>query len=226
MDAGVALEEVFHLPELDVHSQAVLARAGGLGVDVITVTPPVLESIAETRSPQGIVAVARALPVRPTESVLRPGVDMVVALDRIADPGNLGTIVRTAEAAGASGVVLVGQSVDPWGPKVVRASAGSAFRLPIIHVSAPQLASAARSAGLQILAADVVSGVSPWAAVAERGSGLLWLFGSESHGLSGDLLALADTRVRIPMAGAVESINLAASVAVCLFSQARECMTD
>ncbi len=160
------------------------------------------------------------------DAVIRADADMLVALDRIADPGNLGTIIRTAEAAGSRAVILLGPSVDPWGPKVVRASAGSVFRVPVVEISAADLLVAADSAGLRILAADVSDGRPPWDVLRERRTGLLWVFGSESHGLSADLLDAADTRVTIPMAGAVESVNLAASVAVCLFSQARERMTD
>ena len=226
MDAGLVIEEIFHVPNLSSRWQGIVTRARERSVDIVTVSESVLEAIAAARTPQGLIAVASRVPAPAVDAVIRADADMLVALDRIADPGNLGTIIRTAEAAGSRAVILLGPSVDPWGPKVVRASAGSVFRVPVVEISAADLLVAADSAGLRILAADVSDGRPPWDVLRERRTGLLWVFGSESHGLSADLLDAADTRVTIPMAGAVESVNLAASVAVCLFSQARERMTD
>lgn len=145
------------------------------------------------------------------------GAQLVVVLVDARDPGNLGTIIRTADAAGADVVVLAGDCVDVTNPKVVRATAGSLFHLPVVHVACPQDAIAAlRTEGLRVRAATGAGEV----ALGDLGkSRCAWVFGNEAHGLDEQVLALADERVRIPMPGRAESLNLAAAVAVCIYSE-------
>ena len=223
--AGLCLEELFIGPDATVVHREVVSMAGDSGVPTIPVSPDVLGAIAEAQTPQAMVAVARAVPPR-TVAEITSGADMVVGLDRVADPGNLGSIVRTAEAAGAQGVLLLGSCADAWSPKAVRASAGAAFRVPVALGDDGDVTTAARSGTLTIVATAAEGGEPPWAVVEQATGGLLWLFGSESHGLDPALARAAHTVAAIPMAGSVESLNLAASVAVCLFSQSRARMTD
>lgn len=181
-----------------------------------------LASLSDSTTPAGVVAVCRRLDVA-TDSWL--GATRLVAICAdVRDPGNAGTVIRTADAAGAAGVVLAGHSVDPHHPRTVRASVGSIFHLPLSRVTDPAAAvAAAHAAGLQVLAADGAGEVDLDDAA---DSGLLaaptaWLFGNEAWGLPEELAALADHRVRIPIHGRAESLNLATAAALCLYASAR-----
>jgi TrmH family RNA methyltransferase len=194
------------------------------GVDVEFVTEHVLETMADTVTPQGIVAVCHQFPTS-IRDILRPAPDgprLVAILEEVRDPGNAGTIIRAADAAGADGVILSGRSVDLYNPKVVRATTGSIFHLPIaVGVELSAVVERARAAGLQVLAADI-KGEDLLAA---RRSGILahptaWLFGNEARGLTDEQLALADRVVTVPLYGRAESMNLATAAAVCLYESA------
>ena len=154
--------------------------------------------------------------------MLNDGVRLVVICADVRDPGNAGTVIRTADAAGADCVVLAGSSVDAYNPKTVRASAGSLFHLPVaVEPDVVTAVAAARAAGLTVLAADGAGEV-----VLDRGAeGLLagptaWLFGNEAWGLPPETAALADHRVRIPIHGRAESLNLSTAAALCLYASA------
>jgi TrmH family RNA methyltransferase len=186
-----------------------------------------LASLSDAVTPQGIVALCRFVD-RPLEHVLAPAgsgsLRLVVLCADVRDPGNAGTVIRTADAAGADAVVLAGNSVDPYNPKTVRATVGSLFHLPFAVADDPaEAVRAARAAGLVVLAADGNGEVDLDDAV---DSGLLaqptaWLFGNEAWGLPDELAALADHRVRIPIHGRAESLNLSTAAAVCLYASAR-----
>jgi TrmH family RNA methyltransferase len=147
-----------------------------------------------------------------------------VVCDRISDPGNLGTIIRTAEAVGAAGVVATEGSVDPWNAKVVRASAGSIFRLPLVGGFSPNVALERISESRHSIALDGTAELDVFELLnemsgAEIASGqLAWVVGSEAHGVSTDVLAAAEFRTRIPMTPSVESLNAGIALAVCLYS--------
>lgn len=187
-----------------------------------------LSGLSDSVTPAGVVAVCRHLDV-PLGAALaqvdarRDGAARLLAVCvDVRDPGNAGTVIRTADAAGAAAVVLAGQSVDPYNPKAVRASVGSLFHLPISLVDDPvDAVTAARSAGLTVLAADGGGEVDLFDADALLGADSAWLFGNEARGLPEEVAALADHRVRIPIGGAAESLNLATAAAVCLFASAR-----
>jgi len=198
-----------------------LARRAG--VPVSEVTPRAAAALSETSRPQGLVAVCPALDV-PLAAALAGGPTLVAVLADVRDPGNAGTVLRSADAAGADAVVLAGDSVDPYNGKAVRASAGSLFHLPVVRgVPLPDALAAARAAGLRVLAAD---GAGEHDLDELAGAGGLavptaWLFGNEAWGLPAEVGALADARVRIPISARAESLNLAAAAAVCLFASAR-----
>jgi TrmH family RNA methyltransferase len=144
----------------------------------------------------------------------------VAILDEVRDPGNAGTIIRAADAAGADGVIFTGNSVDAYNPKVVRSTTGSLFHLPIAQGGTLEAAlSAVRDGGLQVLAADVKGDDLPL--MRDRLiARTTWLFGNEAHGLSDASLALADHAVRVPIYGHAESMNLATAASVCLYESA------
>jgi RNA methyltransferase, TrmH family len=195
---------------------------GPPGVRVSLITEPAAAGLSETASPQGIVAVCAALG-RPAADALR-GTRLVAVLAGVADPGNAGTVIRVADAAGAGAVLLAGDTVDPHNGKCVRASTGSLFHLPVGVEPDPRLAVAAcRQAGLQVLAADATTGrdIDEVLDAGTLGAPTAWLFGNESHGLDRGLLALADHAVAVPLHGRAESLNLAAAAAVCLYASAR-----
>ncbi|CAN5904174.1 RNA methyltransferase [soil metagenome] len=201
-----------------------LARRAAVGGAAWTeVTADVVAAVADSVTPQGVLAVCRFLD-GPVADVLPGGSRLVLIGVDVRDPGNAGTLLRCADAAGADAVVLTGESVDPYNPKAVRASAGSLFHLPLAVEPDPAAAvAAARAAGLQVLAADGAGEVSLDEAESRGllGPATAWLFGNEAHGLSPDGLAGADEVVAVPLYGCAESLNLAAAAAVCLYASAR-----
>jgi RNA methyltransferase, TrmH family len=192
------------------------------GARVSLITERAAAGLSETATPQGIVAVCAALG-RPAADALR-GTRLVAVLAGVADPGNAGTVVRVADAAGAGAVLFAGDTVDPHNGKCVRASTGSLFHLALGVEPDPQLAVAAcRQAGLQVLAADAGTGrdLDDVVDAGTLAAPTAWLFGNEAHGLDHELLAAADHAVAVPLHGHAESLNLAAAVAVCLYASAR-----
>jgi TrmH family RNA methyltransferase len=144
----------------------------------------------------------------------------VVVLEAVSDPGNVGTVIRTADAAGAAGVILLEGCADPHNGKVVRSTAGSLFHLPIATGRAlGEVVAAARRHGRAIAVAtgDAEADLFTSAARGEVGVSTVWLIGSEAHGVSGEARAAADLAVRIPMAGGAESLNAAVAASVCLY---------
>jgi TrmH family RNA methyltransferase len=179
-----------------------------------------LASLSDSVTPAGVVAVCRFLDV-PLDEALRTPRLAVICAD-VRDPGNAGTVVRTADAAGADAVVLAGDSVDLYNPKTVRATVGSLFHLPISVVGrAADAVTAATAAGLTVLAADGSGEVDLDDADELLAGPTAWLFGNEAWGLPADLAAAADHRVRIPIHGRAESLNLSTAAAVCLYASAR-----
>ncbi len=176
----------------------------------------------EAVTPAGLVAVCRLLD-RPLDHVVRAGARLVAVCAEVRDPGNAGTVVRTTDAAGGDAVVLAGEAVDLHNPKTLRASAGSAFHVPVAVEPDPDRALAvAREAGLQLLAADgdgEVDLTAPPAGLLERPTA--WLLGNEAHGLDAGLLAAADHRVRVPLHGRAESLNLASTRPRCASTRRR-----
>jgi len=190
-------------------------------VNVDSVSEKVLEAMADTVSPQGIVAVAKQFSSSLAELVaLRPA--LVAVLEEIRDPGNAGTILRAADAAGADAVVFSGQSVDPYNPKVVRSTTGSMFHVPlVVGVTLAETVDALRGAGLQVLAADVSGDdLLEARAAGQLAAPTAWVFGNEANGLDAERLALADRALRLPIFGRAESLNLATAASVCLYESA------
>lgn len=203
------------------------ARAGR--VPLREATDEVLAALADTVTPQGLVAVCRLVTV-PLARALQGAPRLVAVLASVRDPGNAGTVIRAADAAGADAVVLTEASVDVHNPKCVRSTAGSLFHLPI--AAGEDLASvveALRAAGLTVLAADGAGDLDlddlldaahgdPAATLAGPTA---WLFGNEAWGLPEQDRALADGVVRVPVHGRAESLNLATAATVCLYASAR-----
>jgi RNA methyltransferase, TrmH family len=180
-----------------------------------------LASLADAVTPQGLVAVCRPVD-RPLDHLVGADPRLVAVCADVRDPGNAGTVLRTADAAGADSMVLTGSSVDAYNPKTVRASAGSLFHLPLAVEPDPTAAVALLQArGLTVLAADGSGETDLFEADDLLTGPTAWLFGNEAWGLPPELAELADHRVRIPILGAAESLNIATAAAVCLYASAR-----
>lgn len=213
--AGVAVE-VFGTADALTRHAALLDGAAR----VSEVDDEALQALADTVQPQGLVAVCTTRDV-PLADALRKAPRLVAVCADIRDPGNAGTVLRTADAAGASAVVFAGDSVDPYNGKAVRSSAGSLFHVDVVRARDAEAAiDALRAAGLRILAADGY-GESDLFEMSDLGRPTAWLFGSEAHGLREELKRAADARVRVPILGGAESLNLAAAAAVCLYASAK-----
>jgi len=198
-------------------------RHGSLiaGLPVYPVTERAAKALSDTVTPSGLVAVCR-LPATGLDEVLagQPGL-VAVAVD-LSEPGNAGTLIRLSDAMGAAAVVFAGHSVDPYNGKCLRSSAGSIFALPVIvEPDTAVVAARLRSSGLQVLATTLDGELSLDDTGTLLSASTAWLFGGEAHGLSTEVAALADHRVRIPMSGGAESLNVAAAAAICLYQSAR-----
>lgn len=229
-------EAIEYRPELlrELYVTPTAAARYGLDdapVDIWFVTEQVLDAMADTVTPQGVVAVCQQFPTSVKDVFPDAGADLeargalpgiVAILEEVRDPGNAGTIIRAADAAGADAVVLTGRSVDPYNPKVVRSTTGSLFHVPVsVGVTLADAVSRARGLGYTILAADVSGDDLPEV----RADGMLdgptaWVFGNEARGLTAEDLALVDRAVKVPIYGRAESMNLATAASVCLYESA------
>ena len=220
-EALPALLELYADPDGAVRHADLLAAAA---CPVVLVTREVLAAMAETVTPQGVLGVAPLLDVE-LDVALRGAPRLVAVLEAVADPGNAGTVVRTADAAGADGVVLTEGSTDPHGGKCVRASAGSLWHLPVVSgATVPATVQALHAAGLQVLATSGSRAGDDLDELEEAGvldRPTAWLLGNEAAGLTASALELADRSVRVPIHGRAESLNLAVAAALCLYASAR-----
>jgi len=191
-------------------------------IEILRLPAKLLDSALATETPQPIAALveppewtwAHLLGARPK------GAELVVVLAGIQDPGNLGTILRSAEAFGAAGVVSLPGTVSAWNPKAVRASAGSVFRVPLLAVSERECLEELHEAGLKVLA-TTVHAAQPAELVDMTGPVAL-IIGNEGNGVADELAAKADARITIPCPGPVESLNAAVAASVLLYEAARQ----
>lgn len=187
---------------------------------VITVSDVVMDALSPVRTPAGVVAIVQSRRPAFSEVLARKPALVLVAVD-VQDPGNAGAIVRSAEAGGASGVVLAGESADAWGWKALRAAMGSTFRLPVVRDLRTSIVLAQlRDAGLRVVATVPYEGVAMYDADL-RGSVAL-LLGGEGSGLDESVSRAADERVSIPMNAPVESLNVAVAAALLVYEARRQ----
>jgi RNA methyltransferase, TrmH family len=219
--ARIRLREVAVSPRAERHDRgrALLRRLEASGVSLRWLDDPILTSLSEVETSQGVLAIAERPRFEEAALFRRPA--LVVVAVGVQDPGNLGGLLRTAEAAGATGAVLTIGCADPFSWKALRGSMGSAFRIPHCAGVAPGAALALlRREGVAAVAATLDGGVAYTAWDWRRPSALL--LGGEGAGLPSELVAAVDARVSIPMAGQVESLNVGAAAAVVLFEAARQ----
>lgn len=209
ISAGWPVESIFYVPES-------AAPPSGLALEPTAVTDSVMQKLAGTVSSQGIVIIAR----KPNRIPPLPSQGLLLALDAVQDPGNVGTLLRTAEAAGVQAVILLDGCASAWSPKALRASMGSAFRVPVHRMNAEQLVSWCDEHHWQLVAA--AGGGSVRHTKLDFTQPMVLVLGNEGNGVSPPLLAASNQRVSIPLHGQVESLNVAAAAAVLLFEAARQ----
>lgn len=194
------------------------------GIRMYQVDEKVMAKLSDTKAPQGVLAVIRT----PEQNLrhLRPGTASdnnapVIILDRVQDPGNLGTIIRTADAVGALGLILLEGCVDAYSPKVVRASMGSLFHLPVVQdVTAEEALTWCYRNGYEPAATALKNAQNVYKA--DISKKMAFLFGNEANGVAEELQAAAETRLFIPMAGLAESMNVAMAAGIILFEGLRQ----
>jgi len=217
LQAGWEAQLVFFTNQLDARGKSVLDRLVAEGVSAEQVSEAVMEKISDTETPQGLLVVLaqKTLP-------LPPSLDFLLILDGIHDPGNLGTILRSAAAAGAQGVLLAPGCADAWSPKVVRAGMGAHFRLAILSLGWEEIESIVKQTARQveIYLADSAQGL-PYTQVDFR-SPLAIIVGGEAFGAGDRAASLADAKVHISLPGKSESLNAAMAASILLFEVVRQ----
>ncbi|MFI5755784.1 TrmH family RNA methyltransferase [Streptomyces sp. NPDC051569] len=222
-DGEPTLTELFTTVEAAERYADIIDAARDAGARVHYAPDTVLADVSQTVTPQGLLGVCRFLD-SPFEDIVRARPRLVAVLAHVRDPGNAGTVLRCADAAGADAVVLTDASVDLYNPKSVRASVGSLFHLPVaVGVPVEQAVQGLQDAGVRILAADGAGerDLDDELDAGTMGGPTAWIFGNEAWGLPEETRALADAVVRVPIHGKAESLNLATAAAVCLYASAR-----
>ena len=230
LEGPQGLKEVLDRPKLVVELYAteeavdryaeLFDRARAARIEVQLVSEPVLKALTDTTTPQGVVAVCRQLDVS-LEDILATKPRLVALLANIRDPGNAGTVLRAADAAGADAVIFSANSVDVYNPKVVRSTTGSLFHLPFaVDIEIEEAIKALQAAGHQVFAANgggtEITSIKPQQLAAET----TWVFGNEAWGFEPETLELVDQEVAVPIYGAAESLNLATAASICLYVSA------
>lgn len=211
--SGLPLETLFVREDVQALAKKFAAR------EVCIVAKSVFNQGSATEAPQGVAALVQ-MPATKPEAMLSTDASLLVVLDGIQDPGNLGTIVRSAEAFGATGVLLLPGTVSPWNAKALRGSAGSLFRVPVAPMQAEEAIAALRAKGISICAAVARDGVDVAEARLDQPVAL-WI-GNEGAGIAAATLAQVDCCVQIPCPGPVESLNAAVAASILLYAASQQ----
>ncbi len=213
-----AAQQLFYTATEDERTLRLLEQAAAMQVKLVCVSEAVMKKIADTETPQGIIAVCR-MQEKPLEQLLASG-KLLLVLDRVGDPGNIGTMLRTADAAGVGGIILLKGTADIYAPKTVRSSMGSLFHVPILSgVAEQEFIDNAKKAGYQILVTALDGADNLYQA--DLKGRLAFVMGNEAGGVSTTLLQQADKRVFIPMRGKAESLNVAMAAGIVMFEAMR-----
>lgn len=217
LDAGAPIRFVVIAPSLADRPEgaSLIERLRAAHLDIRTVEDDELAALSDTETPQGVLAVAEE--PRTELADLRPGCWLV--LDAVQDPGNAGTLVRAAAAFGVDGVVSLDGTVDLWGPKAVRASAGLVYQVPIVRGDVGALVQRCGAEGVEILVADASGEDVAGLGAAER---VALVVGNEGAGVRNELVRAAGRRVSVPMQGSVESLNVGVAGSILLYAISRE----
>jgi TrmH family RNA methyltransferase len=220
LDRPKLIVDLYATEEAVERHQELFARAEAARVEVQLVSDSVLKVMCDTSTPQGVLAVCHQMHATLDEVVaLKP--QLVALLANIRDPGNAGTVLRAADAAGADAVIFSENSVDVYNPKVVRSTTGSLFHLPVVlGVSIEDAITKLRASGMQIFAANGGGVELPTLTSADLAKPTVWVMGNEAWGFEPETLERVDQQVAVPIYGAAESLNLATAASICLYASA------
>jgi len=213
LKAGFAPELVLYSKDLDHRGKELVNQFQDRGVQIEITTPEIFEAVSDTMSPQGILGVFPFISLS-----FPPQADFILIADEIRDPGNLGTLMRSAAAAGADALIITPGSVDPYSPKVTRSAMGAHFQLPIKSASWSEIRDLTQ--GMQCLLADMNEGISIWDANLADPAAII--LGGEARGAGKEARQLADQTIHIPIETGTESLNAASAGAVLLFEVRRQ----
>lgn len=213
-----AAQQIFYTATEDERTLKLLEQAASMHLKLTCVSEAVMKKIADTETPQGIIAVCR-MQEQPLEQLLASG-KLLLVLDRVGDPGNIGTMLRTADAAGVGGIILLKGTADIYAPKTVRSSMGSLFHVPVLSgVAEQEFIDNAKKAGYQLLVTALDGADNLYQA--DLKGRLAFVMGNEAGGVSVSLLQQADKRVFIPVRGKAESLNVAMAAGIVMFEAMR-----
>ena len=187
--------------------------------EIFEVTEQIIHKLADTETPQGIIAIA-SYATKNLEEIRFKSAPLIVAVDGVQEPGNLGTIIRTSDAAGADAVIILKGTCDVFMQKTIRATAGSIFNIPIIYSGTDKFLEWLKLNGIMLIATALDSGKSIFDAGLKNP--IAFVFGNEAHGVSSEIKKKADLILKIPIYGKAESLNVSASAAVCLYEAVRQ----
>ncbi len=221
LEAGVDIREVFFTDRFGSQKEgrAILNSIRGKGANIFAVAEHVLNKITDTETPQGVVAIA-SYKIFSLDSLPLKKNALYAVADGVREPGNLGTIIRTADAAGVAAAIILEGTCDVFMPKVIRATAGSIFNIPIARATERYFLKWLRSRKVLLAAASADAATSVFDA--ELTGPAAFVFGNEAHGVSKAIKDAADLSLKIPIYGKAESLNVATSAAVCLYEAARQ----
>jgi len=217
LDAGTHITRVYVVSEWVIDAEGgpeLLERLRNSGTPVVSVSPELAGDISGTEAPQGITALV-PLSYATLEEVLHAPGTVAVALAGVSDPGNLGTIIRSAECLGARGLVVLPGTVDAYNPKVLRSTVGALFRVPLARATAGELFEGARDHGFRVLVAAPGASQASWEV--DWSLPTILVIGNEAHGVPGTVLRDADNAVSIPMSGSMDSLNAAMACTILLY---------
>jgi TrmH family RNA methyltransferase len=207
-------------PLVQHHGKGVLKLAEESGIEVLWISDHLMDMLSENKTPQPVMAEVGTQTFS-DEVLLGNNAGLIVIAHQLQDPGNVGTIIRTAEAVGASGVAVTARTVDPYHPKAVRASMGSILRLPIVAVADLQaFLAACRNRGFRTIGTSLTGDTAHFDVDMTGPTAVV--LGQEGSGLSREIISSLDQSVRIPMAETIESLNVATSAAVILYEALRQ----
>lgn len=219
--AHTEFDRVFYTSRLleNERGKLLLGELSNIGCTVIQVTDALMEKIADTEHPQGVLAIVRMPHYDLTQLTVQPDA-LLIIVDRVQDPGNLGTIIRTADAAGVSTVFLLPGTVDLYNPKTIRATMGSIYHLPVIEVEPDKLFRQLKERNVTLCVAGL-NGAESYHQVNYTGP-IAFVLGNEANGVADELAAAADKVVKIPLYGQAESLNVAIAAGVLLYEAVRQ----
>lgn len=217
--AGAEVKRVFFTESFKSKNEKFLRQLSGKAPDLIETTDDILSRLSDTETPQGIVAIASYKPFQFHELKLKT-IPLIVVADGIQDPGNLGSIIRTSDAAGADAVIILQDTCDAFMPKVIRSTAGSIFNIPIVYSNGDDLIRWLKVKQISLFVTDITASETVYEADFKRP--LAFVFGNEAHGASEGIKHKATAILNIPILGRAESLNVASSAAICLYEAVRQ----